>query len=116
MYLWACVRGEGYKIGFGGQDASGKRWIWTKFTTGEKYTLTETDGETITCTCPGGAKYGPRCANGRGCKHVRQLRAARALLSNTGPTFKTAPAVAKTPQAVIDEEHDDCFAGVQAAA
>jgi hypothetical protein len=114
MKVWFMVKGEGYRLAFAGQDANGKRWTLTKFTTGETYQQTETDAETIACSCPGGAKHGPTCNGGKGCKHARMIRAARALLCNTGPAYK--PVAKRLTQAQIDEDHADQFVGVQAAA
>jgi hypothetical protein len=112
MFLWAMLNDEGYKLAFAGQDTTGKRWTMTKHSDGTRYTQTETDGAAIRCTCPAGQQYGPRCNGGRGCKHARIIRAARAMLANTGPTYRLAAAARRTPQAQIDEDSADQFAGV----
>ena len=112
MYLWAMLSDEGYKLAFAGQNTGGKRWTMTKHSDGTKYTQTETDGAAIRCTCPAGKQCGPKCNGGRGCKHARIIRAARALLANTGPTYRPAAAARRTTRAQIDEDSADQFAGV----
>jgi hypothetical protein len=109
MFLWAMLHDEGYKLSFAGQDEHGKRWLMVKHSDGTRYTQTQDDGEAIRCTCPGGQRHGPHCNNGRGCKHARIIRAARALLSNTGPTYRPA---ARLSAAQIEEDHRDQYAGI----
>jgi hypothetical protein len=78
--LWLMVRGEGYRVQLVGMEADGRSWSFTKWSNGNVYHLWEPDGGELHCDCPGGAAHGPSCANGRGCKHARMLRAVRQLV------------------------------------
>jgi hypothetical protein len=60
-----------------------KSWQFQKHSTGATYEVGEVWNNAIldyelSCTCPGFA-HNPDCCQGRGCKHIRMLKALRAL-------------------------------------
>ena len=49
-------------------------WKLQKYSDGTTYCVA--DGvEGLSCDCPGCVEHGPSCAQGRGCKHMRMIRA-----------------------------------------
>jgi hypothetical protein len=81
--FWAMSRDEAYRLQIDPTAPDGPVWTWSKWTDGTVYTMREAAGglgELFDCSCPGCKQYGPRCNQGRGCKHARMLRAIRQLV------------------------------------
>ena len=80
--VWVMTHDEGYRLQIDPTAPEGPEWTWTKWSDGTRYTMTDAAGglgELFDCTCPGCQKHGPRCDQGRGCKHAKFLRALRQL-------------------------------------
>jgi len=65
-----------------------KTWQFQKHSTGATYEVgevwnTATLEYEMTCTCPG-FSHNPDCCQGRGCKHIRMLKALRSLAQENG--------------------------------
>ena len=99
-----------YKITFGGCDQRGKRWTFTKVSDLSVRTVCETDNGYLTCDCAHHQFHGQAA---QPCRHKRLLKVAKQLFGTTTTVRRApAPAVVKIPWSVINEEHEDCFAGV----
>ncbi len=84
MRLWFFAtddRGnqEAYRLVLTSLSTAGRAFRLVKHSDGTAYDL-EQRGQELHCDCPGATAHGPTCAEGKGCKHARMIRAARLLL------------------------------------
>jgi hypothetical protein len=76
MRFWIMTDSENYLLTpvrrKSPEDIGG--WNLQKYSDGTTYCVA--DGvEGLSCDCPGCVEHGPSCAQGRGCKHMRMIRA-----------------------------------------
>src|SRR5688572_11233214 len=76
LKLWIFSSQCGYQLRLVHHAGDAVGWRVIK-TDGTSYDLTEPIRGPLTCTCPGCSQNGPYCSEGRGCKHIRMLRAVR---------------------------------------
>jgi hypothetical protein len=75
---WVFTHDNGYRICLAQLEPPA--WVLVKWSDGTRYTVKYDDKGQLICTCKGCTEYGPQCANGQGCKHMRALRALRQLV------------------------------------
>jgi len=95
MRIWMCCRDdrgntEAYRLSLAHLGKTGEKgWALQKASNGTVYHLLEvwnaaTQEREMSCDCPGATAHGLQCNGGKGCKHVRALRALRALAEENG--------------------------------
>ncbi|HEY8506368.1 MAG TPA: hypothetical protein VIL46_17420 [Gemmataceae bacterium] len=80
MRVWLMTDANGYRLRLVRIGADGCGWEMIKWGDGTRYHLSEPEGGELVGDCPGCAAHGPGCNGGKGCKHIRMLRALRQLV------------------------------------
>ncbi len=89
MRVWLMDHEEGYRLQLIHMSPEGYGWEMTKWSNGARYHLFEpSNGEDILCDCPGCTHHGPRCNEGRGCKHIQMLRTLRHVATPDNPVSR----------------------------